>query len=181
MKSTVSRAVTPFRNVSSHGPLAGQRSPRHAYSLAKLVVPLAFVSVGMAAGLVGCSGDDEPTRTGEGDDRSGDGDRGRGGPARPARGGSGGDEGDDDGASGRGGPGSGGGSGGSGGSGGAGRGGDVGDQCERNEQCSSKACVKSGSSDFGYCTKICQSFADCPSFWQCERVGNASAKYCVQE
>jgi hypothetical protein len=40
--------------------------------------------------------------------------------------------------------------------------------------------VVAGTASFGYCTKTCESFTDCPTFWDCERVGNASAKYCVQ-
>ena len=42
------------------------------------------------------------------------------------------------------------------------------------------ACLFKPNADFGYCTKTCMSFTDCPDFWDCTEVGNASGLYCVQ-
>jgi hypothetical protein len=58
-------------------------------------------------------------------------------------------------------------------------GGDVGDQCMQDGDCSDYACIFAGDVDYGFCSTVCESFSDCPSFWNCENVGNASAKYCV--
>lgn len=57
---------------------------------------------------------------------------------------------------------------------------DIGAQCEGNADCSTRSCVFAGDADFGYCTKICESFSDCPTFWNCEVVGNASQTYCMK-
>ena len=56
----------------------------------------------------------------------------------------------------------------------------VGAQCEGNSDCASNSCLVAGGAQFGYCSKTCEDFSDCPSFWKCETVGNATAKYCVQ-
>lgn len=53
---------------------------------------------------------------------------------------------------------------------------EVGEQCQTNGECETNACLTAG--DFGYCTQICTSWADCPPFWECEPVDNSSAKYC---
>jgi hypothetical protein len=58
-------------------------------------------------------------------------------------------------------------------------GGAVGDQCTSDADCADNACLFAGDVDYGFCSKVCESFADCPSFWECEPVGNASANYCV--
>jgi hypothetical protein len=58
-------------------------------------------------------------------------------------------------------------------------GGAVGDQCTSDADCADNACLFAGDVDYGFCSKVCDSFADCPSFWECEPVGNASANYCV--
>ena len=60
-------------------------------------------------------------------------------------------------------------------------GGKTGDQCRGNGDCSSRSCLGKSGAAFGYCTNVCDSFADCPAFWDCTEVGNASAKYCVQK
>lgn len=57
---------------------------------------------------------------------------------------------------------------------------ETGTQCVENAECVGEACLKAGDADFGYCTNVCESFSDCPSFWDCEKVGNATSKYCVQ-
>jgi len=68
------------------------------------------------------------------------------------------------------------------GQGGSGGGGNpVGGHCAGNEDCASRICLFKGDADFGYCSQVCESFADCPSFWDCEEVGNASGTYCVQD
>ena len=55
-----------------------------------------------------------------------------------------------------------------------------GDKCEGNGGCQSDACIFRSGDDSGYCTKACESFSDCPSFWECESVGNAAGKFCKQ-
>lgn len=62
---------------------------------------------------------------------------------------------------------------------------DLGNQCEGNGDCSADTCLfkvddQGNYPDYGYCSGTCESFSDCPDFWNCEEVGNASGKYCVQ-
>jgi hypothetical protein len=38
----------------------------------------------------------------------------------------------------------------------------------------------SGNADYGYCSNVCNDFTDCPTFWTCDKVGNATSKYCIQ-
>lgn len=57
---------------------------------------------------------------------------------------------------------------------------DVGKTCSKNRDCTD-VCLFKGSADFGYCSKACESFTDCPTFWECNEVGNASGKYCIQK
>jgi hypothetical protein len=45
--------------------------------------------------------------------------------------------------------------------------------------CSVDICLFAGNADYGFCSQLCDSFADCPSFWDCATVGNASGTYCV--
>jgi hypothetical protein len=52
--------------------------------------------------------------------------------------------------------------------------------CSRNTDCDSNTCF-TGHGDLGYCTKMCDSFTDCPKFWDCEKVGNAPQKICQQD
>jgi hypothetical protein len=58
----------------------------------------------------------------------------------------------------------------------------VGEQCEQNSDCAGNACLfRSGSMDVvGYCSKVCQSFGECPAFWDCSAIANGAATYCVQ-
>lgn len=67
---------------------------------------------------------------------------------------------------------------------GGGGGDDTGESCQANSDCNTACLVSSdgngNESDFGYCTNRCESFADCPSFWACEEIGNAAGTYCVQ-
>jgi len=57
----------------------------------------------------------------------------------------------------------------------------MGATCHKNAECSSEACL-TGYGDLGYCTKICDSWSDCPSFWECKRPAklNAPQKICMQ-
>ena len=57
---------------------------------------------------------------------------------------------------------------------------DIGATCNRNSDCEMKACLTSGNG-LGYCTKMCNSWSDCPSHWKCERPGNAPQKICKQD
>lgn len=56
---------------------------------------------------------------------------------------------------------------------------DFGKTCTKNGDCSD-VCLFKGSADYGYCSKPCESFTVCPTFWKCEEVMNASGKYCIQ-
>ena len=38
-----------------------------------------------------------------------------------------------------------------------------------------------GNGDLGYCTKMCNSWSDCPSHWECKRPGNAPQRICMQD
>lgn len=90
-------------------------------------------------------------------------------------------------AGGRGGGTAGGEGGGAGGRGGGGQGGGgstlkaTGAQCTTDGQCQGDACIFRGAAQFGFCSEVCDSWADCPAFWLCEKVGNATAKYCVPD
>jgi hypothetical protein len=56
----------------------------------------------------------------------------------------------------------------------------MGKTCQDNKDCDSGVCLFRGRAQYGYCSKECESFSSCPSFWECERVGNGSGKYCTQ-
>ena len=56
----------------------------------------------------------------------------------------------------------------------------AGNTCKTNADCDSKTCFV-GRGELGYCTKMCNSFSDCPTFWECEHVGNAPQKICMQD
>jgi hypothetical protein len=51
--------------------------------------------------------------------------------------------------------------------------------CTRNSDCDSNTCFV-GKGNLGYCTKMCNSFSDCPSFWECKRAANAPQNICMQ-
>jgi hypothetical protein len=44
--------------------------------------------------------------------------------------------------------------------------------CRRDDDCASNTCLT------GYCTKPCDSFSDCPSFWSCESAPKSTTKVC---
>ena len=52
--------------------------------------------------------------------------------------------------------------------------------CTKNADCDSNTCFV-GSGNLGYCTKMCNSFTECPSFWECKRAGNAPQAICMQD
>lgn len=52
--------------------------------------------------------------------------------------------------------------------------------CKTNNDCESRACFV-GSGELGYCTKMCDSWSDCPSFWECKKPGNAPQRICMQD
>lgn len=59
--------------------------------------------------------------------------------------------------------------------------GDIGDECQYDSDCESDICIFEGGASWGYCSKVCESWSDCPSFWDCEQLANTTAKYCVQD
>ena len=52
--------------------------------------------------------------------------------------------------------------------------------CTKNADCDSNTCFV-GDGRLGYCTKMCNSFSECPSFWECKRAGNAPQNICMQD
>lgn len=56
----------------------------------------------------------------------------------------------------------------------------LGATCETNTECQSNACLTTNGATYGYCTITCNDFTDCPDFWFCRNVGNASSRYCQQ-
>jgi hypothetical protein len=57
---------------------------------------------------------------------------------------------------------------------------DIGTTCKKNSECDARACWV-GSGNLGYCTKMCNSWSDCPSHWDCKKPGNAPQKICMQD
>jgi hypothetical protein len=52
--------------------------------------------------------------------------------------------------------------------------------CTKNSDCDSNTCFV-GKGNLGYCTKMCDSFSDCPSFWECKKAANAPQNLCLQK
>ena len=52
--------------------------------------------------------------------------------------------------------------------------------CTKNSDCESNTCFV-GRGNLGYCTKMCNSFSECPSFWECKRAANAPQNICMQD
>ena len=68
------------------------------------------------------------------------------------------------------------------GNGGNGGGQEIGELCQEDHECEDDICVWENPGDtYGYCTKFCESFADCPSFWSCEELADAPADVCVED
>jgi Skp family chaperone for outer membrane proteins len=57
---------------------------------------------------------------------------------------------------------------------------DIGATCQKNDECSARACFV-GNGNIGYCTKMCNSWSDCPSHWECKKPGNAPQRICMQD
>jgi hypothetical protein len=55
----------------------------------------------------------------------------------------------------------------------------MGKTCHKNDECASEACYV-GYGDLGYCTKMCDSWSDCPSFYECKKAANAPQRICMQ-
>lgn len=58
--------------------------------------------------------------------------------------------------------------------------GDIGKTCHHNNECAADACFV-GYGDLGYCTKMCDSWSECPSHWDCKRARNAPQRICMQD
>ena len=57
---------------------------------------------------------------------------------------------------------------------------DFGKTCHKNKECANDACF-TGNGDLGYCTKMCNSWSECPSHWECKKAGNAPQRICMQD
>ncbi|MEM6955335.1 MAG: hypothetical protein AAF645_06585 [Myxococcota bacterium] len=58
---------------------------------------------------------------------------------------------------------------------------DRGQSCTFNNDCVFDTCLFRTSADIsGYCTSTCESFADCPTFWNCEEIASGAGRRCVQ-
>jgi hypothetical protein len=57
---------------------------------------------------------------------------------------------------------------------------DIGKTCRKNDECTAAACFV-GNGNLGYCTKMCNSWSDCPSGWECKRAANAPQRICMQD
>lgn len=58
----------------------------------------------------------------------------------------------------------------------------VAESCSQSSECAGAGCLfkRPGVDVVGYCTKQCDSFTECPTFWDCKDVSNGGGKYCVQ-
>jgi hypothetical protein len=52
--------------------------------------------------------------------------------------------------------------------------------CRTNADCESNTCFV-GKGELGYCTKMCNSWSECPSFWECKAAANAPQNLCMQK
>lgn len=58
----------------------------------------------------------------------------------------------------------------------------VGELCRGVDECAGGSCLVRMQGDLsGYCSKQCDSFSECPSFWSCEQIANGAGKRCVQK
>ena len=60
-------------------------------------------------------------------------------------------------------------------------GGDIGDQCFSDDDCSTPICLFAGDVDYGFCSIPCEDVFDCPDFWDCVEVENATLLYCAPD
>ncbi|MBI1949272.1 MAG: hypothetical protein HYS27_26530 [Deltaproteobacteria bacterium] len=56
---------------------------------------------------------------------------------------------------------------------------DTGQYCESNDDCQEICIFEVDDPGAGICSKRCESFADCPSFWDCSDIGAAAGTYCT--
>jgi len=57
----------------------------------------------------------------------------------------------------------------------------VGEQCTDRNECAGTTCLYRNPNDVsGYCSKQCNSFTECPTFWNCTDIANGAGKRCVQ-
>ncbi len=57
----------------------------------------------------------------------------------------------------------------------------VGEQCADRNECAGTTCLYRNPNDVsGYCSKQCNSFTECPTFWSCSEIANGAGKRCVQ-
>jgi hypothetical protein len=57
--------------------------------------------------------------------------------------------------------------------------GEVGRVCRANGDCKSRACLYRPGADRGYCSKVCKSYGECPTFWTCDVFGEGRLGHCV--
>ena len=57
----------------------------------------------------------------------------------------------------------------------------VGELCQGVGDCAGTSCLVRVQGDVsGYCSKQCNSFSECPTFWDCAEISNGAGKRCVQ-
>jgi len=57
----------------------------------------------------------------------------------------------------------------------------VGELCQVVGDCAGTSCLVRVQGDVsGYCSKQCNSFSECPTFWDCTEISNGAGKRCVQ-
>ena len=58
---------------------------------------------------------------------------------------------------------------------------DQGKQCSEASDCSAGTCVKSQQfAMYGYCSKACTDFPDCPTYWTCSKNPVTQSLACTQ-
>ena len=57
----------------------------------------------------------------------------------------------------------------------------VGELCQGVDDCAGTSCLVRVQGDVsGYCSKQCNSFSECPTFWECAEISNGAGKRCIQ-
>ena len=57
----------------------------------------------------------------------------------------------------------------------------VGELCQGVNDCAGTSCLVRVQGDVsGYCSKQCNSFSECPTFWDCAEISNGAGKRCIQ-
>lgn len=56
---------------------------------------------------------------------------------------------------------------------------DTGDTCDSDADCEDLCIFAVDDPGAGICTHRCESFADCPDFWDCSDIGAAAGTYCT--